>query len=216
MADTLYVNKPALDEMFIMTEDAFRVTELEDTYHDYQGVICADPERLNHIVETHKTKNVRAAKGYKETFNEHFHEFIGDVGHEHPSFYRENRGSFADPDQVFKITMDVERRGLVIAGTVHGHMMFNPLKSNELCLHVGDNPTGFDFILWKLTQCPYHIITWGGRSKACQHLMKSASAYKVMDEEHWEMIELKVVKDNKDYPPAALYDIYESRDFSDW
>jgi hypothetical protein len=216
MADILYINKPALDEIFMETEDAFRTTELEDVYHDYQGVLCANPERINHIIETHKTKNVRTVGQYKETFNKHFYESIGDVGHEHPSFYRENRGSFADPEQLFKINMDVESRGLVIMGTVHGHMMFNSLKSNELCYHIGDNATKFDFVLWKLTQHPYHIITWNGRKTGCNHLMKSASAFKVLDEEHWERIELRVVKENKDYPLSVCYDVYESRDFSDW
>ncbi len=216
MEDILYIKKSALDVMFMETEDAFRVTEIQDTYHDYQGMICAHPSRLNYIIETHRTRNVRTANVYKQNFNKHFYEFIGDVGHDDPSFNRENRGSFADPQHVYEITMDIERRGLVIAGTIHGHMMFNPLKENDLCYAIGDNPTKFDFILWKLTQCPYHIITWNGKSKNCQHLMKSASAYQVMDETSWKRIEIRVVKDNKDYPLYRFYDLYETRDFSDW
>jgi hypothetical protein len=214
--DILYINKPAMDQIFMETEDTFRITEIKDTYQDYQGVICANPDRINHIIETHRTKNVRTVGTYKDKFNQHFYEFIGDVGHKHPSFYRENRGSFADPEQVFKLTMDVERRGLVIIGTIHGHMMFNPLKTNKLCYNIGDNATKFDFILWKLTLYPYHIISWNGRKGGCEHLMKSASAYKVLDDEHWERIELRVVVENKDYPLSRFYDLYESRDFSNW
>jgi len=215
MPETLYVAKPVLDSVFIETESTFRATEDHDIYYDYQGVLCAPYDRLNYIAETYRTRNLRTAPGYKDKFNRNFYEFIGDVGQPHPSFHRENRGSFADPDQIFQLSMDIQSRGLTIIGTIHGHMMFNPEKANELCYRVGDNPTKFDYILWKFTQLPYHLISWNGRHSGCNHLMKSASAYKSNDE-NWERMDLRVVVDNKDYPPEQFYDLYTSRNFQEW